>query len=180
MKANNTHVDKITASLNERVDIYESIQLPVVDAIRTAAESFSGKVFNRRFTAAVTKALESNPNRIKVGFATNWDNSTDYEIFAVHYNYNGKCGEFRIYPDRTTVKNHTDEAGRLDPAKLLATCDKEKAAILVNIESDKAAINKAADFVARVEAVRSEIEAINKEFPLALRARISGNLEFRR
>lgn len=64
--------------------------------------------------------------------------------------------------------------------RLAATCDRYEAATLDNIANDENAINRAPEFVTRVEAVQAEIEAINKDFPLSLRARFTGNVDFRR
>lgn len=180
MNANNIHVNNIVATLTDRNNIRKEIELPVIAAIREQAAKFDGKVFNRRFTAAVTKALQANPNRVNVGFRVKWDGTTEYDIINVHYNHNGNYGEFSIYPDRTNVQDYTDNDGRLIAERLVATCARYEAATLDNIASDENAINRTPEFVARVEAVQAEIEAINKDFPLSLRARFTGNVDFRR
>lgn len=112
MNTNNIHVNNIVATLNERNEIRRNIELPALAAISKTATKFDGKVFNRRFTAAVTKTLESNANRITVAFRQKYDGTTEYDIIRVHYCYNGKYSEFAIYPDRIEIKDYTDDAGR--------------------------------------------------------------------
>lgn len=172
-------LSNIVSILENRINVYNEIQLPVIAAIRSTAAKFNGKVLNRRFTAAVTKALESNENHITVGFDVKWDGSTEYDIIKVSYRHNDKYNEFCIYPDRIQIKNYTNDAGRLVAEKLITTCNKYKGVIEANILEDQKAIERAAEFVARVEAVKNEIEAINKDFPLSLRARVGGNYDFR-
>lgn len=180
MSTNNIHVNNIVATLNERNEIRRNIELPALAAISKTATKFDGKVFNRRFTAAVTKTLESNANRITVAFRQKYDGTTEYDIIRVHYCYNGKYSEFAIYPDRIEIKDYTDGAGRLVAEKLIETCKRHISATLDNITNDENAIKRTPEFVARVEAVRAEIESINKDFPLSLRARFTGNIDFRR
>lgn len=178
--ANNIHVNNIVAILTDRNNIRKEIELPVIAAIREQAAKFNGKVFNRRFTAAVTKALQDNPNRVNVGFRVKWDSTTEYDIINVHYRHNGNYGEFSIYPDRAKVHDHTDNDGRLVAERLVATCDRYESATRDNIANDEIAIDRAPEFVARVEALQVEVEAIIKDFPLSLRARFVGNIDFRR
>ena len=178
MTANNA-LSSIVSTLENRINTYNEIQLPAVEAIRATAAKFNGKVLNRRFTAAVTKALESNENRITVNFPADWDGSTKYDIIQVSYRYNDKYDEFRLYPDRMQIKDYTDEAGRLVAEKLIKTCDKYKAVIEENINTDKEGIARAAEFVARVEGIKEQIKDIDKDFPLCLRARVGGNFDFR-
>lgn len=180
MNANNIHVNNIVATLTNRNNIRKEIELPVIAAIREQAAKFNGKVFNRRFTAAVTKSLQDNPNRINVNFRTKWNGEAEYDIINVHYNHNGNYGEFSIYPDRTNVHDYTDNDGRLVAEQLVATCDRYETATLDNIAADEIAIERTPEFVARVEALQAEVEAINKDFPLSLRARFTGNIDFRR
>lgn len=179
MKTNN-NVTNIVETLVNRINICKEVELPVVAAIWEQAGKFNGKVLNRRFTAAVTKSLQDNPNRIKVDFRTKWDGSTEYDIIEAGYCHNGKYNTFTIYPDRTTICDYTDEACRLVSDKLTATCDRYQSLILDNIAADEDAILKAPEFVARIEAIQAEIEAVNKEFPLSLRAHFSGNVTFRK
>lgn len=180
MNTNNIHVNNIVATLNECNEIRRNIELPALAAISKTATKFDGKVFNRRFTAAVTKTLESNANRITVAFRQKYDGTTEYDIIRVHYCYNGKYSEFAIYPDRIEIKDYTDGAGRLVAEKLIETCKRHISATLDNITNNENAIKRTPEFVARVEAVRAEIESINKDFPLSLRARFTGNIDFSR
>lgn len=179
MKTNN-NVTNIVETLVNRINIRKEIELPVIAAIREQAGKFNGKAFNRRFTAAVTKSLQDNPNSISVEFRKNWDSTTEYDIIEARYSYDGKYNTFTIYPDRKTVCDYTDENCRLVADKLISTCDRYKSIILDNIAADESAILKAPEFVARVEAIQAEIKAVNKEFPLSLMAYFSGNVTFRK
>lgn len=178
MTTTNNTLSNIVSSLENRINTYKEVQIPTIKAIAATAAKFNGKVLNRRFTAAVTKALESNANRVRVDFNTNWDNTTDYDIIKVNYCQNGTYGEFRIYPDRMQVKDYTDEDGRLVAEKLIYTCNKLLAVIAENIETDEKSIKQAAEFVTRVESIQTAIKQIDKDFPLALRAKVHGSYEF--
>lgn len=177
MKTNN-NVTNIVEKLVNRVNIYKEVELPVIAAIREQAGKFNGKVLNRRFTAAVTKSLQDNTNRIAVDFMKKWDGTTYYDIIEARYSYGGIYKTFTIYPDRKTVYDYTDEACRLVSDKLTATCDRYQSLILDNIAADEEAMRIAPEFVARIQAIQAEIEAVYKEFPLSLSAHFSGNVKF--
>lgn len=100
-------LNNIVSTLENRINTYNKVQLPALEAIKATAAKFDGKAFNRRFTAAVTKALESNSTRITVDFSTTWDNKTEYDIIRISYrNADGSYECFKLYPDRAKIKDY--------------------------------------------------------------------------